>query len=200
VLGSGVDVIYPRENERLYRQIAEQGAVVSEFPLGTGAFPSHFPRRNRIISGLSRAVLVVEASEKSGTLHTVDHALDQGKDVFAIPGSVLSKTNRGSNMLLRDGAKMALSPQDVLEGLQISWLEPVHTQPQKREAAAGNSEEAQLLHLLQTPMRVEDILNSGSLQLDAARLSAMLTILEIRGLIRQFPGKYYQTVTKHLPA
>lgn len=206
VLGSGIDVIYPPENSRLYRQIAEQGAVVSEFPLGTEAVPYNFPRRNRIISGLSRAVLVVEASEKSGTLHTVDHALDQGKEVFAVPGSVLSATSRGSNRLLREGAKMVLAPEDILLEFGFSTEEAKRKPrrsaqaPQKPKMPQMKPEEQQLLELLRTPLRVEEILASEQLQIDASSLGALLTMLEIRGLVRQFPGQYYQAITKTIRA
>jgi DNA processing protein len=117
VLGSGVDVIYPREHDRIAEKIAGRGAIVSEFPPGTAPLAPHFPRRNRIISGLSRAVVVVEASERSGALITADYALDQGRDVLAVPGSVLTGRNRGAHALLRDGAKIVEGADDILEEL-----------------------------------------------------------------------------------
>jgi DNA processing protein len=117
VLGSGVDVIYPREHTRIAARILERGAIVSEFPPGTPPLAPHFPRRNRIISGLSRVVVVVEASDRSGALITADYALDQGRDVLAVPGSVLTGRNRGAHALLRDGAKIVEGADDILEEL-----------------------------------------------------------------------------------
>jgi DNA processing protein len=120
ILGSGVDVIYPREHARLAKEIEERGAIVSELVPGTPPQPMFFPRRNRIISGLSRAVVVIEASEKSGSLITARCALEQGRDVLAVPGNVLSGRNRGAHALLRDGARIVESADDVLEELGMS--------------------------------------------------------------------------------
>ena len=201
VLGSGIDVIYPPEHGRLFAQICEHGAVVSEFPLGMAALPQNFPRRNRIISGLSRGVLVIEADEKSGTLRTVDYALEQGRDVFAVPGSVLSATSRGTNRLLKEGAKMALSAADVWEEYSDAPLKKCGSKD--RVEIKGNqltSGEKKLLDLLKNPMRLEEILTDGSLSTDAATVGSMLTILEIRGYLRQLPGKYYQTIIKTIRA
>ena len=119
VLGCGIDVIYPPEHAQLYERIAGSGAVISEMPLGAPPTRISFPIRNRIISGLSLGVVVVEASEKSGALITVDHALEQGREVFAVPGSVNSAQSRGSHKLLRDGAKLVESVEDILEDLPI---------------------------------------------------------------------------------
>lgn len=116
VLGSGVDVIYPKQNEKLYQQILEQnGAIVSEYEIGVLPEKLHFPERNRIVSGLSNGVLVVEAKEKSGTLITVDFALEQGKEVFVIPGNITSLNSVGTNQLLKEGAKCVTSVQEILE-------------------------------------------------------------------------------------
>ncbi len=117
VLGCGVDRIYPRENEKLYAAIAERGALISEFPLGTGPLAWHFPRRNRIIAGLSMGVLVVEAHLRSGSLITAQLAAEQGRQVFAVPGPVDQWTSRGANQLLREGAVLVESAQDILEDL-----------------------------------------------------------------------------------
>ena len=117
VVAGGIDVIYPRENEKLYRDIAEQGAVVAESPFGTEPIARHFPRRNRIISGLARGVLVVEAAEKSGSLITARMALEQNREVFAVPGSPMDPRAGGTNALLKDGAHMATSPADILQVL-----------------------------------------------------------------------------------
>ena len=122
VLGSGIDVMYPAEHAEIADAIVGRGAIVSEFPPGTSPRPEHFPRRNRIISGLSWAVVVVEASDRSGALITADYALDQGREVLAVPGNVLTGRNRGAHGLLRDGAKIVEDADDILEelGLQTS--------------------------------------------------------------------------------
>ncbi len=198
VLGSGLDVIYPRENSRLYGEICESGAVVSEFPLGTAAAAANFPRRNRIISGLSRGVVVIEAGERSGTLLTVDFALQQGRDVFAVPGPITSPCSRGTNKLLKDGCQMALSAEDI-RGFYIR--EPAKAVTKSR---AKGTEEAlspmdkRLLELLITPRHIDALAVAVQGDLAAGSLAASLTILEIRGLIRQLPGKYYQTVVKQI--
>ena len=115
VIGSGLDIIYPKENENLAKRIIEQGgAIVSEYPLGTKPQKEHFPARNRIISGLSQAVLVVEAKEKSGSLITADFAMEQGKEVFTVPGNINSLNSVGTNNLIKDGAIPALNYSDIL--------------------------------------------------------------------------------------
>ncbi|HYM21868.1 MAG TPA: DNA-processing protein DprA, partial [Vicinamibacterales bacterium] len=129
VLGSGVDVIYPPEHEALAREIAQEGAVISELVAGTPPLPQFFPLRNRIISGLSRAVVVVEAGEKSGSLITARAALEQGRDVLAVPGNVLSGRNRGNHALLRDGAKIVESADDILEELGMLPGRPARESP-----------------------------------------------------------------------
>ena len=121
VLGSGIDVMYPAEHTRIADLIMTRGAIVSEFPPGTGPRPEHFPRRNRIISGLSRAVVVVEARLRSGALITADYALDQGRDVLAVPGNVLTGRNGGAHGLLREGAKIVETADDILEELGLPF-------------------------------------------------------------------------------
>lgn len=130
VLGSGIDCIYPREHTPLAEHIVRNGLVVSEYPPGTPPLAFHFPMRNRLISGLSRAVVVVEANEKSGSLITAACALEQGRDVMAVPGSVLSGRNRGAHALIRDGAKIVESADDIVE--EIGWTGPT--------ASAGSGE------------------------------------------------------------
>jgi DNA processing protein len=122
VLGSGPDVIYPREHAELALSLCERGALVSELGPGAPPLPEHFPLRNRLISGISLGVVVVEASEKSGSLITARCALDQGRDVMAVPGSVLGGRNRGSHGLLKDGAKVVETADDILE--ELGWLSP----------------------------------------------------------------------------
>ncbi len=119
LLGNGIDVMYPRENDRLAQQIIENGALLSEYPLGMPPMASNFPRRNRLISGLARAVLVVEAPEQSGALSTAHAALDQGRDVFAVPGLIFNPASIGANRLIQDGAKLVMSSADILEELGL---------------------------------------------------------------------------------
>ncbi|MCR4963586.1 MAG: DNA-processing protein DprA [Firmicutes bacterium] len=197
VLGSGLDVIYPRENAALYRQIYEQGAVISEFPLGTAALSYNFPRRNRIISALALGVVVIEAGLKSGTLRTVDYALEQGKDVFAVPGPITSASSRGTNRLLRDGAKIVLSAEDVWREYQ----EAEKPKPQAAEAAGEEEktlsvQEKELFTAMLLPLHFDRLSQISGM--DAAALASWLTIMEIRGLVRQLPGNYYQAVVKKI--
>ncbi|MDO4732148.1 MAG: DNA-processing protein DprA [Bacillota bacterium] len=219
VLGSGLDVVYPRGNSSLYQQICQQGAVISEFPLGMPALRGNFPQRNRIISGLCQAVLVVEASEKSGTMLTVGYALDQGRDVFAVPGPVTSPNSRGTNRLIRDGARMALSAEDIyseygnvslwqkeepLPKRALSAAAPAKEEPPQKADARGellpglSQTERILLRRLLTPVQLDELAMDPELADDAAHLAATLTMLEIRGLVKQLPGKYYQAVVKNI--
>ncbi len=199
VLGSGLDVIYPPEHDRLYADICAHGAVVSEFPLGTEALPYNFPRRNRLISGLSRGVIVVEAGAKSGTLRTVDYALEQGRDVFCVPGNVTSGNSRGTNRLLKEGAAaMMTCAEDVWRVYSDAPLiQPAAPAPR---APAEDPEDRRLLIALQEPKRADELIAQGLTGLDIAGLQARLTLLEISGRIRQLPGKYYQTVIRSIRA
>lgn len=135
VLGSGVDVCYPEENKELYQRLCLRGGVISEFPPGTEAVRTNFPQRNRIISALSQVVLVVEAREKSGTLITVDMAIEQGRDIFALPGRVTDRTSHGCNELIRQGAFIATSPDDLLTFLYSETAEHVRERHQAMEEA-----------------------------------------------------------------
>ena len=199
VLGSGLDVIYPPEHDKLYADICESGAVVSEFPLGTEALPYNFPRRNRLISGLSLGVIVVEAGIKSGTLRTVDYALEQGRDVYCVPGNVTSSTSRGTNRLIRDGAAaMMTCAEDVWQNYsQAPLIRPAAPQPPAR---TEDPEERRLLLALKEPKRADELIEAGLTTLPIGDLQARLSILEIRGLIRQLPGSYYQTVIRSIRA
>ncbi len=195
VLGSGIDVIYPRENAKLYQQITEQGAVLSEFPMGTAALGYNFPRRNRIISGLSLGVVVIEASEKSGTLRTVDFGLEQGKDIFAVPGPIISNQSKGTNRLIRDGATMVLTAEDVWREYQQEAKPHPKGKPKEKKLDT-DPVERKLLQSMMMPMHFDQLLVLSAME--ASQLASWLTVMEIRGLIRQLPGKYYQTIVKHL--
>lgn len=202
VLGSGIDVIYPRENRSLYEEIILSGAVLSELPLGTPPLPQHFPARNRLISGLSKGVVVVEAAEKSGSLITVDFALEQGRDVFAIPGPVNSLLSRGTHKLIREGAKLVEKADDILEEY-IEGYNEAASDGSKEDLGGGSrkvknqfdlfsftQEEREILELMSTGnVHFDDIVKQAGL--NAAELASLLTQWEIKGLIKQLPGKYY---------
>lgn len=194
VLGCGVDVIYPREHRALAAAIAQSGALVSEFAPATPPLPHHFPRRNRLISGLADGVIVVEGSDDSGALITVDYALDQGREVFAVPGSIFSAKSRAPHRLLRQGARIVESAQDVLDELRLER----HAAPVEGSTASGTpatvpasgarSFEASVLAALDSgPLGLDDVVDVCGLP--ASRVAATVTELELRGLIRMLPGQ-----------
>jgi DNA processing protein len=189
VLGGGLDVIYPREHTKLYHSIIEHGAVLSEFPLGATPATFNFPLRNRIISGLARGVLVIEAGEKSGTLLTVDHGLEQGRDIFAVPGPITSAVSRGTNRLITQGAKLVQAAEDVWREY-LDAPKPVLTAAEKERRPQLAEEERDLLAQMSLPQHFDQLLALSGWP--ANKLAALLTMWEIRGLVRQLPGKYYQ--------
>lgn len=185
VLGCGVDVYYPPENRRLYDQIAEHGAVVSEFNFGTKPEAFHFPVRNRVISGLARAVLAVEARDSSGVLNTVRWAADQGREVLAVPGAIFAETSQGTNELIKDGARPVTSVADILELMGISGGPAPGNKPVELSAA-----EAEILkHLTEIPCHIDDL--AYTLNCQVPELVGQLLELEIRGLVRQLPGMMF---------
>src|SRR5688572_7324674 len=187
VLGSGVDYIYPPEHKPLAAQIAEAGLVLSEYPPGTAPLPHHFPLRNRLISGLSLATVVIEASEKSGSLITAGCALEQGREVMAVPGNVLSGRNRGGHALLKDGAKIVETADDIVEGL--GWdpaAERSNKSEASRSATAGSADPVLRAMTADEPYDL-DMLASRS-GLDARRLLPRLIELELAGLVRRHGG------------
>ena len=187
VLGSGPDVIYPREHASLARQIAREGLVLSEYPPGTPPRPGQFPVRNRIISGLSRAVVVIEAHEKSGSIITAHHALAQGRDVMAVPGNVLSGRNRGAHALIRDGAKIVESADDILEELGVAATGSPAGPVQASSSRAAVSSDAVLRAMDEgQPYALDEL--SGRSGLDGPRLLPRLLDLELRGLVRRVGG------------
>ncbi len=191
VLGCGVDVIYPSESRNLFYQIIEQGAILSEYPMGSPPEGGHFPRRNRIISGLSIGVVIVEASAKSGSLITAGYALEQGREVFAIPGNVGAETSRGTNQLIKEGAKLVESSEDILEEILPQWRgEGERGQEADRPVPDLTSEEKVLYQLLtETPLHIDAIIQES--QLDPGKVSSFLLNLELKGLISQWPGKCF---------
>lgn len=188
VMGTGADRLYPARNEGLARQIVETGAIVSEFPLGTPALAANFPRRNRIISGLSRGVLVVEAAVESGSLITARLAAEQGREVFAIPGSIHSPVSRGCHRLIKEGAKLVESAQDVLDELQgfvAPQVTAVSVAPEE-----GGVEQQVLAALGYAPCSLDELAQRSGLTADA--LLAILMGLELEGRVAVLPGNCYQ--------
>lgn len=188
VLGSGADVIYPPENRVLAREIEGCGAVISELPLGTPPLAGNFPARNRIISGLSLGVVVVEAGEKSGSLHTVDYALEHGKDVFAVPGSIRNPLSVGPHRLIKQGARLAEAAEDILEELGLMREAARHQNP---EPALSLTREEQMLisWLSDEPVAMDDLAEATALPVPL--ISSALLMLELKGLCRQATGGRY---------
>lgn len=183
VIGTGIDRVYPARNRELALQIAERGCIVSEFPLGTPALAANFPRRNRIISGLSCGVLVVEAAPQSGSLITARLAGEQGREVFAIPGSIHSPLARGCHQLIRQGAKLVETAQDILE--ELGDLPEVIEQP-----AAVPADHALLAILGHDPCPLDELAERSGWPTD--RLLGELLALELDGRIAALPGNRYQ--------
>ncbi len=195
VLGCGLDVSYPSENKLLCEEMASKGAVITEFPPGTPPLANNFPRRNRIVSGLSRAVVVVEAARNSGALITARHALDQNRDVLVVPGSVNSRRSWGPHHLLKQGAGLVESAEDILETLS-AHIRPVTRQPKIREPKEEQCLSQACREILKSldtdPIHIDMLCES--LKIDVARLSGALLELELMGLIRQFPGKMFTRI------
>ncbi|MBI4495940.1 MAG: DNA-protecting protein DprA [Deltaproteobacteria bacterium] len=186
VLGCGIDVVYPPENEELYAQVAAQGAVISEFPLGTPPESDHFPIRNRVISGLSRGVAVVEATLHSGSLITAHLALDQGREVYAVPGNVDSARSQGTNRLIKEGARLVSGADDILEDLRPSTREPLVQPP---PPCLSEEENRVLSALSWEAVHIDQVIAKSGLP--SPRVSALLLSLELNGHVRQFPGKRF---------
>lgn len=185
IIGTGLDRIYPARNKSLAHQLAESGLIVSEFALGTAPLPGHFPRRNRLISGLSRGVLVVEAAPNSGSLITARVATEQGRDVFAIPGSIHSPLSRGCHALIKQGAKLVESAADILD--ELAWQQRL-APPVLPESLSDPVLDA----LDGAPTTLDTLAQTTGLTLDA--LSAKLLTLELEGRIAALPGGRYQKI------
>ncbi|THJ22938.1 MAG: DNA-protecting protein DprA [Nitrospira sp. CG24E] len=195
VLGCGIDRTYPMEHERLRRQIEEQGAILSETPMGAPPLSHHFPRRNRIISGLSLGVIVTEAAINSGSLITARLAADQGREVFAVPGFVKDATSRGTNALLKEGAALIERAQDVIDSVlpQLDQTLRLRLKParEKKASAAPLGDEGQRVYdvLSYVPLTVDDVVVATGLSVSA--VMASLLSLELRQRVRQLPGQRY---------
>lgn len=197
VLGTGVDIRYPRSNAKLFDRILEQGAVVSDFPLGTAPEPKNFPMRNRIISGISKGVVVVEATRKSGSLITAGLAVEQGRDVFAVPGSIDSFKSRGPHFLIKQGASLIEHAEDILSDMGYLHIqenqgenEPTATPPSPLEP-----EEERILSCLGPyPMHIDQIIRSTGCA--PGETASILTRLELMGLVAQMPGMMFLRTEK----
>ena len=189
VIGTGADIVYPARNRTLAHQIAKEGCIISEHPLGMPAIAANFPRRNRLISGLARGVLVIEAAAQSGSLITARMAAEQGREVFAIPGSIHSPLSKGCHQLIRQGAKLVESAQDVLEELHYNRPAAALSLP----VTAFNPDEQTLLEVIgYSPVNLDVLtLRSGW---DIAALNGQLLKLEMAGVIEVLPGGNYRRV------
>ena len=194
VIGSGFNDIYPQENAGLAEEISRSGAVVSEFPMEMAPLRQNFPRRNRIISGLSMGVLVAEAAQNSGALITADFALEQGREVFALPGKVDSATSYGTNGLIKQGAKLVSCVEEILEDLQIC---PAAKSQHNRNAAVGPALDT---GMQQEEDKVYSLIPEESIELDSLaektnmdipKISGILLKLQLKKLIKQLPGKQF---------
>lgn len=184
ILGCGIDRVYPSENVYLMEKIIINGACISEFPIGTYPFAGNFPTRNRIISGLSDAILVVEATQRSGTFTTVGWALEQGKEIFAVPGNITEETSKGTNKLIMDGARPVTCAQDVIDALK---LDRVIT---KKDLPSLTDDEKKVYEKLgTTPIQIDQL--SVSLSIPVSKLSGILLSLELKSVVRQLPGKHF---------
>lgn len=214
VLGCGTDVVYPWQNAELMNEIIKNGAVISEYPPGSPPYRRHFPWRNRIISGLSRGVLVTEAPKQSGSLITANYALEQGRDVFAVPGSIEKDTSRGTNTLLKSCAKAVCEAKDILEeyvyeinrlkidkpsGVKAIFAgkkkEPVNNEiklsvDEKRYAGLSEDEKVIISMLMEKNMHIDDLTRGCGFE--ASKLTPMLSMLEFGGYIQKIPGNNYK--------
>lgn len=188
VLGSGLSKIYPAENKKMAHQIAQTGALISEYPMDMAPLKENFPMRNRIISGLSRAVLVAEAREKSGALITADLALEQGREVYALPGQADSAKSCGSNWLLKQGAHFVTGAEDILQDFCMTSRVK---KPARSKNIPVNEEESQILKFLEgeAPLHMDEIVAKS--QLPAVKTMVLLSGLALKGVVQELPGKYF---------
>jgi len=191
VLGCGIDTIYPPENRELARTIEGSGAVITEFPLFTLPERQNFPRRNRIISGLSLGTLVVEAAERSGTLITTDYALEQGREVFAIPGNISSPLSKGTHNLIKQGAKLVSNARDILEEISFEALCEIKEKKESPSLIDLPKDDLLIYRLLssQEPIQIDKIVEKS--RLSANKVSAIMLNLELKDLIKELEGKNY---------
>jgi DNA processing protein len=192
VLGCGIDVVYPKENEALMELVADNGVVISEFALGTAPLTKNFPARNRIISGLSTGVIVVEATSDSGSLITAGFALEQGREVFAVPGSIGNEGSKGPHQLIKQGAKLVEDYHDILSELRIPELAAGGV---KSESISFETEIEQKVYSLlkREPQHIDQLIRQSGLT--SAQINSTLVQLELKGVVKRFPGQLFLRVT-----
>jgi DNA processing protein len=191
VLGTGIDIIYPASNKKLFDQITEHGAVITEFPPGAPPEPKHFPIRNRIISGLSKGTVVVEATKNSGSLITAELGLEQGREVFAVPGSVHSFKSAGCHHLIKQGAKLVENSDDILDELGLNYPFAQKTDTLKGQPLPLIEDTEKTIYEIigDFPLHIDEIAREGGLE--PSTVSSSLMKLELKGLVRQLPGKFF---------
>ena len=191
VLGTGIDIIYPASNKKLFEQITEQGAAITEFPLGTPPEPKNFPIRNRIISGLSKGTVVVEATKNSGSLITAELSLEQGREVFAVPGSVHSFKSTGCHHLIKQGAKLVENSDDILDELGMNYPFAQKTDTLKAPVLPVMEDTERTIYEIigDFPLHIDEIAREG--RLEPGTVSSTLMKMELKGLVRQLPGKLF---------
>lgn len=190
VLGNGIDTIYPKRNLSLYKEIEREGTIVTEFPLGTPPLAYNFPQRNRIISGLSHGVIIIEAQEKSGSLITAHHALDQGKDVFALPGNINSIFSGGTNKLIKDGAKPLLSMDDIIEEIWELQQIVMENKSNRINYSDYSETEIKIIRILESGPVHTDII-AYKMGIDIQVATSLLTVLELKGAIRELSSRVF---------
>ncbi len=188
IMGCGIDICYPKENINLYMELQKDGGIISEYAPGIKPLSGHFPMRNRIISGLSEGILVIEAREKSGSLITVDMGLEQGKDIYAIPGRITDKLSCGCNNLIKMGAKLVTTPKDILEDFLPNYEQTMDEMKKNNLILETNGKIVYACLSLQ-PKHFEEIAIQTGLAIDL--LSEQLLLLELRGLVQQTSKNYY---------
>ena len=194
VLGCGIDQIYPEQNKNIYHKLIKQGLIVSEYPPGTKAHPGFFPQRNRIIAGLSYGVIVIEAAKKSGSLITAQYALEQGREVFAVPGSIFNRQSVGTNLLIqKHGAKLLTNALDVFDELNHIPLPSMETVNQTEEVGMDivlEDNEQKIIAALQSGKKHLNELQATT-TFSYSLLSSLLLKLELKGIIKSLPGSFY---------
>lgn len=195
VLGNGVDRVYPPENRKLAEEMMQNGALISDYALGTPPEGLNFPPRNRIISGLSQAVVIVEAGERSGALITASFAADQGREVFAVPGNINAPQSKGTNRLIQQGAHPLVDPQEILEILNMTMVSQHQV---ARTALPADATEAALLRTVsQEPLHIDEICYHVAMPIE--KVTATLAMMELKGMVRQLGGMHYVAV-REVPA